>query len=138
MDISPAVRRRIKWGTGIGILLAAVVVTLLTFADSYAIDEGLRRCALSLGNSKWPMYFGCAMAAHEGLAGGLLGGAGALWAAWLAFQAVQEQLDEERERRRKLQADGKRAAVMCITPLLNAAAATLAAIDNALRATNKY
>jgi hypothetical protein len=34
--------------------------------------------------SQWPKYFGCAMAAHEGLAGGLIGAAGALFAAWLS------------------------------------------------------
>jgi hypothetical protein len=43
------------------------------------------------------------MSAHENLAGGLLGGAGVLWAAWLAFQAVQEQIGEERERENRLQ-----------------------------------
>lgn len=43
-------------------------------------------------------WAGCAMAAHEGLAAGLIGAAGALFAAWLAFDAVQEQIAQERDR----------------------------------------
>jgi len=38
------------------------------------------------------------MAAHEGLAAGLIGAAGALFAGWLAFDAVQEQIAQERDR----------------------------------------
>jgi hypothetical protein len=38
------------------------------------------------------------MAAHENLAGGLIGAAGALIAAWIAWTAVQEQSNSERER----------------------------------------
>jgi hypothetical protein len=38
------------------------------------------------------------MAAHENLAGGLIGAAGALIAAWIAWTAVQEQINSERER----------------------------------------
>jgi hypothetical protein len=74
------------------------------------------------------------MAAHEGLAGGLLAGAGALWAAWLAFQAVQEQLGEERELRRTQQREAKEATVICIAQPVHAAAAALSAIGTALRA----
>ena len=84
------------------------------------------------------------MAIHEGLAAGLLGGAGAIWAAWLAFQAIQEQIEEEREVRRneqvendellkRQQAEAKEAAVLCITPAVHAAAATLMAIDGVLK-----
>ena len=39
------------------------------------------------------------MAAHEGLAAGLIGAAGALFAGWLAFDAVQEQIVRESERK---------------------------------------
>lgn len=38
------------------------------------------------------------MSKHGDLAGALIGAAGILWAAWLAFQAVQEQILQERER----------------------------------------
>jgi hypothetical protein len=144
MAIRPAIRRRICWGTGIGIFLLAVVIVLLTFADAYAPTEAGKICAPDFGQSKWPSYLGCAMAVHEGLAAGLLGGAGAIWAAWLAFQAIQEQIEEEREVRRneqiekgellkRQQAEAKEAAVLCITPTVHAAALTLKVIDDALK-----
>ena len=60
--------------------------------------EDAKRWAPSIWQSQWPKYIGCAAAAHEGLAGGLVGAAGALFAAWLAFDAIQEQLGQERER----------------------------------------
>jgi hypothetical protein len=74
------------------------------------------------------------MAAHEDLAAGLIGGAGALFAAWLAFDAVQEQLGEERERRQRQQVEAKRAAIICITEPIDEAASTLAAVNIALTA----
>jgi hypothetical protein len=43
-------------------------------------------------------WLGCAMAAHENLAGGLIGGGGALFAAWLAGSVVREQIQDERRR----------------------------------------
>jgi hypothetical protein len=46
----------------------------------------------------FPKWFGCVMAIHETLAGGLIGAAGALLAAWIAWTAVQEQINSERER----------------------------------------
>jgi hypothetical protein len=46
----------------------------------------------------FPKWFGCVMAAHENLAAGLVGAAGALVAAWIAWMAVQEQINSERER----------------------------------------
>jgi hypothetical protein len=82
------------------------------------------------------MYIGCAMTAHEDLAAGLIGGAGALFAAWLAFDAVQEQLGEERERRRQQQIEAKRAAVICITEPVDEAGSILAAVGRALGATD--
>jgi hypothetical protein len=38
---------------------------------------------------------------REGLAGGLVGAAGALFDAWLAFDAIQQQLGEENDRVRE-------------------------------------
>jgi len=85
------------------------------------------------------------MAAHEGLAAGLIGVAGALFAAWVAWSGIQNQIFEEEQRRLRQMADeeqrqarqeaeAKIAAQMCIGPPLNAAAAALAAINNALAA----
>jgi hypothetical protein len=46
----------------------------------------------------FPKWFGCVLSAHEGLAGGLIGASGALIAAWIAWSAVQQQINAERER----------------------------------------
>jgi hypothetical protein len=132
--LRPVVRRRICWALLIGLILVALVVLILVFADSYSVKETTERCSPSFAKSKWPLYLGCAMAAHEGLAGGLLGAAGALFAAWLAFDAIQEQFTEERERRKIEQAEAKEAAVLCVTPAIHAAAAALSLINDALKA----
>jgi arginine exporter protein ArgO len=49
-----------------------------------------------------------------------IGAAGALFAAWLAIDAIQEQLSEERERRNREQPEAKEAAVVCIAPTIHA------------------
>jgi hypothetical protein len=52
------------------------------------------------GSCHWafPKWFGCVLSAHEGLAGGLIGASGALVAAWIAWSAIQQQINAERER----------------------------------------
>jgi hypothetical protein len=47
---------------------------------------------------KFPKWFGCVLAAHENLAGGLIGLAGVLLGAWAAWSAVQKQINADRER----------------------------------------
>jgi hypothetical protein len=51
------------------------------------------------GSCHWafPKWFGCVIATHETLAGGLIGAAGVLLAAWIAWTAVQQQINSERE-----------------------------------------
>jgi hypothetical protein len=122
---------RLKRAAVIAVILIISVVVLLSFADSYAVDSLTKRCTTSFAESKWPMYIGCAMAAHEGLAGGLVGGAGALFAAWLAYEAIQEQLSIEDTRRIQRQDNAKAVATMCIAPPIQAAATALAEIDAA-------
>jgi hypothetical protein len=46
----------------------------------------------------FPKWFGCVLAAHENLAGGLIGLAGVLLGAWAAWSAVQQQINADRER----------------------------------------
>ena len=116
----------------IGFVLIAMVIGILVFVDTTAMLDEAKRCAPSIWQSQWPKYIGCAMAAHEGLAGGLIGAAGALFAAWLAFDAIQEQLAAERERHVTQQAEAKECAVVCIAPSVHAAAEGLFAIDNAI------
>jgi hypothetical protein len=52
------------------------------------------------GSCHWafPKWFGCVLSTHESLAAGLIGTAGALVAAWVAWSAVQQQIKDERER----------------------------------------
>jgi hypothetical protein len=144
MKMKPAVRRRVIWAILISLVLIVMVVVMLTFVDATATIDDTKRCAPSIWQSQWPKYIGCTMAAHEGLAGGLLGAAGALFAAWLAFDAIQEQLAAEREHREQQQAEAKQhreqqqaeaklTAVVCIAPSIHAAAEGLLAVDNALR-----
>jgi hypothetical protein len=131
-------RRRIVLGAVIGAVLTIFVVGMLAFADSYTPDEALR-CTARFIQSKWPAYLGCVMGRHEGLAAGLMGGAGALFGAWLAFHAVQEQILEERNLRKKQQKDVKKqqkkakpAAILCIGDSVQAASALLYHINYAL------
>lgn len=127
----------------------------LSFVHVTASIEPSKRCAPSIWQSQWPKWIGCTMAAHEGLAGGLIGGAGALFAAWVAYTAVRDQIDAEGERvreqidaerrqareqlaeeeRQRLQqhAEAKEVALVVITQPVHAAATALAQIDDALR-----
>jgi hypothetical protein len=44
---------------------------------------------------QFPKWFGCVLHDHESLTAGLIGAAGALFAAWIAWTAVQRQLEEQ-------------------------------------------
>ena len=90
---------RILWAVGVGLALLGIALGALWLADTYASDA-TTYCSTNLRTWQW---LGCAMAAHEGLAAGLIGAAGALFAGWLAFEAVQEQIRQEREREMRLE-----------------------------------
>jgi hypothetical protein len=47
---------------------------------------------------QFPKWFGCVLGDHDSLAAGLIGAAGALFAAWIAWTAVQHQINADRER----------------------------------------
>jgi hypothetical protein len=49
---------------------------------------------------QFPKWFGCVLHDHESLAAGLIGAAGALFAAWIAWTAVQLQLEEQQRQAR--------------------------------------
>jgi hypothetical protein len=88
-------RRRSGQGTVLAIILFSTIVLVLGLAQSASTGDKL--CVPGLTELKLPMNFprwlGCAMATHENLAGGLIGAAGALFAAWLAWQAVMRQIN---------------------------------------------
>ena len=44
---------------------------------------------------QFPKWFGCVLHDHDSLAAGLIGAAGALFAAWIAWTTVQRQLAEQ-------------------------------------------
>jgi hypothetical protein len=81
----------------LAIFLLALIVGLLMLAQSGSSGE--RLCVPGLAHLSRLMDFhtwlGCALAAHEGLAGGLIGSAGALFAAWIAWHAVMRQINAE-------------------------------------------
>jgi hypothetical protein len=125
-------QRRAILAAVLGIGLIAAVIIILAFVDATAMIEDSTRCAPTIWQSQWPRYLGCTLAAHEGLAGGLIGVAGAIWAAWLAYTAVQEQIagektareqqrHDEEERLRRLQISAQKAASTCIKPAIRAA-----------------
>jgi hypothetical protein len=47
----------------------------------------------------FPRWIGCVFGRHESLAGGLIAAAGALFAAWLVWSGIRQQLDESRRAR---------------------------------------
>jgi hypothetical protein len=75
------------------------------------------------------------MAAHENLAGGLIASAGALFAAWLAYAGVQQQIAREGQARLRNQAEAKLMATLALTQPVHAAALTLSAVSRARAAT---
>jgi hypothetical protein len=116
-------------------IAAIVIVGTLCFVDNYAKIDEAKRCATTFAKSQWPQYIGCIMAAHESLAAGLIGGAGALIAAWVAWNVLQAQLSAESDQQRYRESVAKEVAVLAITPAIHAAAMTLLAIDDAMKAT---
>lgn len=133
--VSQEMKRRIAWAVAI-----ALFIGMLTFVDFTAPIEEAKRCAPSVLKTQWPRYIGCAISAHENLAAGLIGVAGALFAAWLAFTAVMKQIAAERnilaqqrrdedERTQRRHASAKEVADVCILPAIRAAAVARAIID---------
>jgi hypothetical protein len=130
-------------GLVIGTLLLTGVVGILGFVHSAALlDPGKERCFRSVIHASWPKWIGCAMAAHENLAGGLLGGAGALFAAWLAWvglqkqmrsaeDIVQRQIRSAEDARTQSHVDYKIAAAIAIRDTVDALASILAAVKRA-------
>src|SRR5262249_40353951 len=81
----------------VGAFLVIAVIALLGFAHAFAILEDGKRCFPGFFHAQWPKWIGCAMAAHENLAGGLIGGALTLLAAFIAAEAVWQQIEDARK-----------------------------------------
>jgi hypothetical protein len=73
----------------IGLSIIFAVAALLGVANLWT-DE--HRCAW-----EFPKAIGCILAVREGLAGGIIGAGGALFAGWLAWAGVRDQVQTERD-----------------------------------------
>jgi hypothetical protein len=85
--------RRVIVGLSLWVALVAIIVGVLAFTHANSLVAG-EKCFATFKSAQWPNWIGCAMAAHENLAGGLVGFGGALFAAWLAFSGTQDQIRE--------------------------------------------
>ena len=83
------------------VALCAAVFIYLVLALAEA--GGLAACHWA-----FPRWFGCVLYVHESLAAGLIAAAGALTAAWIAWSAVQQQINAERQRTTAERRDGPR------------------------------
>jgi hypothetical protein len=79
--------------TGQLLLLALCFVVFIYLVLALSEVGGAAGCHWA-----FPRWFGCVLYVHETLAGGLIGAAGALMAAWIAWTAVQRQINAEKER----------------------------------------
>jgi hypothetical protein len=123
-------------GISVFIGLALIVILILALAHAWAPEAAPdlpRRCFETFETAQWPKWIGCAMAARESLAAGLIGAAGALFAAWLAYSAVQQQFAHQEAERARLQAEAKEAAVVSLTQIVHAAGSTWGVVREALR-----
>jgi hypothetical protein len=114
-------------GISVFIVLAVIVILILAFAHAWApqvASDLSKRCFETFGSAQWPKWIGCAMAVHDSLAAGLIGAGGALFAAWLAYAAVQQQFAHQEVERARLQAEAKEAAVLSLTQIVHAAGST--------------
>jgi hypothetical protein len=75
------------------ILLALCFIVFVYLVLALAEAGGVAGCHWA-----FPRWFGCVLYVHETLAAGLIVAAGALIAAWIAWTAVQLQINAEQER----------------------------------------
>jgi len=93
--------RMMNFRVGQLLLVALCFVVFIYLVLALAEVGGVAGCHWA-----FPRWFGCALYVHESLAGGLIVAAGALVAAWIAWTAVQQQINAEQQR---LSADRKEA-----------------------------
>ena len=75
-----------------GTLLSAGILTAIVGLLAAADAGSPSHCA-----PQFPKWFGCILSAREGLAGGLIGAGGAIFAGWLAWTGVRDQVQAERD-----------------------------------------
>jgi hypothetical protein len=122
------------------VLLGLAVLALAALAFAHAWDAVLpnasprARCFETFWTAQWPKWIGCAMAAHESLAAGLIGLWAAIFAASLAYSGIQMQIEEDRQKVALSQIAAKQTAITAITQVIHPAALTLYAVTQAQKA----
>jgi hypothetical protein len=126
---------RHRWQIVLFAGLLGLAVLALAFAHAWDPNAGSRaKCFETFWTAKWPQWIGCAIAAHESLAAGLIGLWAAIFAGWLAYSGIQMQIYEERRKTAIRQIEAKPAAVTAITQAIHAAAGTLLTVIQAQKA----
>lgn len=87
----PPLWRRLFIGTGLICGLSAGAVIILGFVATWTPDSA-SRCFRTFGVSQFPKWIGCALATHDALGGSLILAVAAIFAAWLAYVGVQDQI----------------------------------------------
>jgi hypothetical protein len=82
---------------------------------------------------QFPKIIACALAAHENLAGGLIGASGTIFAGWLAWSAIQEQIALERSLATWREDESKHAVVSDLRAALEQINQLWRAVDLALQ-----
>lgn len=80
-----------------GWLVVLAIVLFISAIMSVAVLGGTKTDCFSV---PWYRLPGCSMALYENLSGGLIASGGALFAGWLAWSAVREQVEIERRKLR--------------------------------------
>jgi hypothetical protein len=101
-------------------VLLGLAVLALAFADAWdSVLPGSTtraKCFETFWSAQWPKWIGCAMAAHESLAAGLIGLWAAILAAWLAYSGIQKQIEEDRKNvQMQIEEDRQKVALSQIT-----------------------
>lgn len=82
-----------RWMPGVYIVLGSLFATSVMLGA--AVTWGPHHCA-----GRFPMIIGCAIGSYEGLTGGMIAATAAVTAGWLAWRAVQVQIEAEETRSR--------------------------------------
>lgn len=87
-------------------MILLIIVTILAIANVRPVQN---QCAW-----QFPKILSCLLSARETLAAGLIGAGGAIFAAWLAWSAVREQIAADKRREAEGKVAIKRGAILTI------------------------
>lgn len=103
----------------VAVCIIAFIYLVLTAAEvglTTSSGNGLpQRCAL-----QFPKWFGCVLTNHENLAGGLIGAGGTIFAAWLAWAALDVDRKAARYEQLARQRSAHYTALVMLRPLKGA------------------